>query len=295
MSDCGSKARFARGFRVGRDPGRGLRLKVVRWVVGVATAIGTIFWVAGHPVAAIWAFACVIFLAAVEPTLWIIHNTQLLIIPAFGCLLTAIGVFYCAHRLARQASLPVETETHGWLIPANEPRPANDPCGRDSRPSAAMTVYFGPSASWTVGMHEVLIYVGGKLLSMDRKPNGQVAITGDVFDSSGNLIARIKDGEFHLVGSEIAYPERSEDRSALTVYDRKGNKALYVHLLNPSALLILGVFNAPNGRARVIATEDKLIALTFDDQGKVQGRITINGGCSRTTMSLPLSAMFFFG
>ncbi len=174
-----------------RGPDGSLSPKVVAGAVGVATLIGTICWVAGHSVAAIWAFACALFfLAAVGPALWIVHNTRLIIVPVFGCLLIATGIFFVSSRFARQAALPVETETHGWLIPANEPPPANDPCGADSRPSNAMTVYFGPSASWTVSRHEVLISVRGELLSMDRKPNGQVAVTGDVFDSTGNLTSK---------------------------------------------------------------------------------------------------------
>jgi hypothetical protein len=66
-------------------------------------------------------------------------------------------------------------------------------------------------------------------------------IDADVFDTHGNLSARIRDNEFNVIPGQHSYRERP-DRSTLVVYDKQGKEMLRVRYLNPAAAQIRGIF-----------------------------------------------------
>jgi hypothetical protein len=157
-------------------------------------------------------------------------------------------------RTVQEASL--ETETHGWLTPANDLTPPNS-CNDHDVPitSAALTIIFGDGTAISTdrysrnGKSLPVFELGGRpLLSIDATKDG-LLIDADIFSPDGRLAARIKQNEFHLVSQEISYSEaRDNDRSTLKIYDPEGNRMLYVKYANPTTVIIDGTFYAP-GRA----------------------------------------------
>jgi hypothetical protein len=132
-----------------------------------------------------------------------------------------------------------ETDTHGWLIPANDPTPPNA-CG--TIPSDALVVIAGSNAVWTQ-RSELIAFLFGHCGGphIEWKSNG-LRVTQDVFAENGKLVARIENDEFHLVSREISYAQRSDDRSELSVFDPEGNQAFHIRFVNPHAVQITGVF-----------------------------------------------------
>jgi hypothetical protein len=161
-----------------------------------------------------------------------------------------------------------ETSTHGWLIPANDPIPPNA-CDKSmpSIPKDALLILFGDSAT-VLGHLEnrdkklpplsIVTIADCSVLSIEKGPKG-ISVNADIFAEDGNLAARIKHNEFHLVQNEISYSERDEDDpSRIAVYDRDGNELLWVRYVNPQALEVRGVFRCRKSQP-VIATKDKVI------------------------------------
>ncbi len=156
--------------------------------------------------------------------------------------------------------LPVETETHGWLIPASDSTPPN-PCGTETPKSGGVVVILGRQAAATVNAPlpidqsvGVLKLGNCQLLSMTRRAEG-LTISASVFDpENGKLIARIINGEFHLVSNEISYPSRP-DPSTLSVNDQYGKEVLYVRYVNANAVLVRGCFFC-EGHSPLVVTDD---------------------------------------
>jgi hypothetical protein len=136
--------------------------------------------------------------------------------------------------------LPKETDTHGWMIPANDTTPANACAGKVQ--GNALLVIFGTNAIRSGKDDFVALKIGDcTTLEVNRTRQG-LGVTVDIHAANGDLISRIVRNEFHLVPGEFAYPDRSADLSTLTVYDRAGKEMLYVHYANPHALDIRGKF-----------------------------------------------------
>jgi hypothetical protein len=156
---------------------------------------------------------------------------------------------------------PSETETHGWIVPANDPSPPN-PCEGWARfpiPPKAIVVYLGSNSGWTTSGQTILQVHGRSLISYERNNKGEITFSGDIFDETGNLVAHIERGEFHLVQSAMSYDKRSEDRSTLAEYDRQGHEVLYLRFLNPRAILVRGIFRAPGLSQPLVIDNDKMI------------------------------------
>ena len=193
-------------------------------------------------------------------------------VPSFQISFRAIGLLILCAIIA-QSYLPpmpgLETETHGWLIPANDPTPPNV-CDTYKQliPGDSVLVLFGGST--TVLPHRLenrdkqlppLAFVriaDCSVLSMEKSPKG-IMVDADIFAEDGFLAARIRNNEFHLVSNEISYSERSEgDPSRIAVYDRKGNELLWVRYINPRAIEVRGTFRCRK-MPPVIATKDKMM------------------------------------
>jgi hypothetical protein len=183
----------------------------------------------------------------------------------------ALGCCAYVVDLVAPPILPSETESHGWLMPANEPTPPNGCTAMGAIPADALLVIAGTNGAWTTSGHIKVITVGTRTFFSIERDGSRLAINADIHDESGNLIARIEKNKFHLVPGEMSYPVRSEtDRSKLTVYGKTGDPIFYVDYANPRAVLIKGVFVAPNG-----------VKITVDDQSITdQHRNRLSDNCA---------------
>jgi hypothetical protein len=167
---------------------------------------------------------------------------------------------------------PQETETHGWLVPANDPMPKNE-CSRLSPlPAGSLLLAIaGGGAYITTRTTKFLVIKLGdcRLLWMQRGPQG-LLIDADIFNPSGDLIARIRDNEFQLAFGQYSYVERT-DASTLIVYDRGGKELLWLRYSNPNVVQLRGVFSCPNSLP--ITIENDRIVLPDGTQSKNCGRI----------------------
>lgn len=143
--------------------------------------------------------------------------------------------------------LPKETETHGWLIPKNDPTPPNG-CSMMQMPANALLFLAGTNGAWTTanGRSVLLNIANSDVLSVERDESG-LLFDMDMHDEQGNLIFRIERNEFRLVAGTYSYRDRSADRSTIAVFDKKGEEMLYIEYANPQTVIIRGHFVAPDG------------------------------------------------
>jgi hypothetical protein len=146
-----------------------------------------------------------------------------------------------------------ETETHGWLVPANDPTPENG-CGKIV-PSDALLVLFGNNGMWSKRTDFVAIRIGTCTEVKIHKTSKGLAVTTDVFADDSNLLAHIENNEFTVVQGEIGYRKSSENQSVLEVFDRKAKRAFYARYVDPHTLQILGRFFCEDGTMSVFTDE----------------------------------------
>jgi hypothetical protein len=168
--------------------------------------------------------------------------------------------------LAYQAKIPatprVESDTHGWLVSANDPTPANACSVRTNVPKGSLTIILGNSAViWTdrfsrKGRPLTVLRVGTcDLLSFDTSAAG-LRVNADIFTPQGLLAARITNNEFHLVSQQISYAEpRDTDRSTLAVHDPVGEEMLWVRVLNDDTIKVKGKFICPGSPPVIVSDE----------------------------------------
>jgi hypothetical protein len=175
------------------------------------------------------------------------------------------------------AEPPAETETHGWLEPANDPFPQNNACIGDLqkfRPNG-MLFSLGKAGVWfqkKPGGKRPLLTVGICTSMSAEFKNGQLFFNADIYDLNHELVARIEQNEFHLVPGKYAYQSRP-DRHTLKIVNRGGDLLISVYFRNKDAIDIAGTFTCLDGKeARVEKTGE----LTM---GGPKGRITWDKAC----------------
>lgn len=156
--------------------------------------------------------------------------------------------------------LPDETETHGWLIAANDPTPPNG-C---KPPPGALLFVAGTNGAWTLSQDKsTVLSVGGLSILTVERSGGNLSFSADIFDAAGKLSVRIIKNEYHLISGQYAYKDdRSADRSKLALYDSAGKEMLLVYNANKDTVVIRGNFRAPDG-SYVIVDDKKM---TFPGQ-----------------------------
>jgi hypothetical protein len=140
-----------------------------------------------------------------------------------------------------------ETETHGWLGPANEPSPP-DPCAHLGHPipQNAIAVYFGSNAAWTDKNKEIILKVHGRpLITYERNGKGEITFNADIFNDRGDPCCSYTTRRVssRSIGDVVSRAKRGSKHP--DVHDQKGNEVLYLKFTNPAAIQIRGVFNAP--------------------------------------------------
>jgi hypothetical protein len=143
--------------------------------------------------------------------------------------------------------LPEETETHGWLLPANAPTPENG-CDQMPRPTGALLFVAGTNGALPESPDKsTILNIGNSTQLSVERDESRLAFDADIYNNTGNLSVRIVRNEFHLVSGEYSYQERSGDRSTITVYNKQGGEMLYVYYANATTVLIRGLFTSPDG------------------------------------------------
>jgi hypothetical protein len=162
---------------------------------------------------------------------------------------------------------PHETESHFWLVPANDPDPSGNPCAGfigSAVPRDAIFLHIGPLVYWIAAdeivRSHVLIAIRHVPLLLFNRQGSKVSISGDVLDSAGFLVADIERNEVHLVQGEYAFPKRP-DGSTIEVIGRKREELLYLRFANPTTIRLRGTFpipNSPAGTPPVVITDSAI-------------------------------------
>jgi hypothetical protein len=234
------------------------RIVVVGWV------LTTPLWLAGYYRSTLWisyglalltVFDIVLHFRAYKSSLvWLV----LVLLGWVGFIHTRTwnASFETSQRIAQ------ETETHGWLVPPNETLDRY-PCKGVSG-SNALTILLGrhgigASVPITDDRRDicVLAIAGcGEVVSMKHGSDG-LMFNVTVRNKAGQIVAQVKDNEFHLVQNEISYAEHS-DPSTLTVNDPYGNEVFYAHYLNPQLVELRGIFHCGENRG-LLVTDEKVL------------------------------------
>lgn len=174
----------------------------------------------------------------------------------FGICLVVVAIVV---DLKAPPILPMETEGHGWLLPADEPIPPNM-CKIGQPPTNDAVMFLvGGVGLWTTSNKTSDIFKFGNCTTMSatRSKNG-LLFDFDLFGKDGNLTVRIQKNEFHLISGEYSYIDRSNDRSVLAVYDQQGHEIVRINYINPHVVLIKGIFYCAQ-TPRVVVHDDHII------------------------------------
>lgn len=116
-----------------------------------------------------------------------------------------------------------------------------------------------------------IIKLAGENVLSINKINKGVTVTCLLRSDDGKVVVGIKDNKFNINPNNYWYSEQP-DKHTLVVYDQKGNMALNVRYLNPTAIKILGTFHYSKAPyASVIVDDEKIVLPTG---------IKIIGACS---------------
>lgn len=166
----------------------------------------------------------------IKPTLMVLGCVLLLWVPRVVDLFT-------------DNPLKTETETEGYLIPANDPNPPNS-CN-SVIPKDALVMYFGDSVAYTSQKsYPIIILDGQDVFSIYQTQEG-LSVNYTMRSQDGRIIAKIEGNKFVVNRNNILNRERP-DKHTLIVNDEFGKKVLYVRFLNESSVKILGIFYRPS-------------------------------------------------
>ena len=225
-------------------------------------------WPESH-LGALLFLAAVLSLVAVYEMLAVYRVAKTKTIAVVFVIFAACTVTY----MAIGPALPIETETHGWLLPSGKPTPSNgcDSVSFNRENAISFITGGGALVSSATTKTDILTIDGVPALSFERDGD-KLSFDSDLFNEAGNLVARIIHNEFHLVAAEMSYQERSDDRSTLIVHDKQGNELLYIAYINPRAVVIRGIFRGPRGLR--VALSDSNIRFDNEQMSDTEFRLT---------------------
>jgi hypothetical protein len=234
------------------------RLVIIGWV------LTTPLWLAGYYSSTLWISYGLALLTLLDVILHFsrFHIYQRSVTWLVFILIALVGYFETrtwSFTFQSNQQVARENETHGWLVPADDPMPAKNPCEhftgsavpQDARvPHDALFFHFGPLVYWyeqnEVIQRKILIAIRGNPLLAFSKNGDKLVINGDVLDANGEVVAVIdRDNEFHLVGGKYAYSERP-DLSTLRVVGLKKQELLYIRFANANTIVLRGIFPIPD-------------------------------------------------
>jgi hypothetical protein len=130
----------------------------------------------------------------------------------------------------------------GFLWPANDPDPPSF-CSPDPK-AAALKIFIGRNEAFATRFPFVVLRVRNKdRIIIDRDEAGRIALSADILDKDGQVIATFERGHFTLVQSNIL--DRKRDRSTLIVRDKYKNEVLNVRFLNKNSIQFSGLLRYP--------------------------------------------------
>jgi hypothetical protein len=139
-----------------------------------------------------------------------------------------------------------DVEVIGTLQPGNAPTPPN-PCQANDE----LKILMGAITVSSSAQNITALQIGNcKVLGMNRTADG-ISVSADLYDVSGNLIARIvNNNQTHVMTNERVKTSRSGDLTTLIVSSGLNEELLFVRYLNPNTIFARGIFNCP-GHATV--------------------------------------------
>jgi hypothetical protein len=167
-------------------------------------------------------------------------------------------------RISHNEQLAEETETHGWLVPANDPAPLLSGC----EPSkGALIVFLGSDTLWTTLNDQIVMTLYRQPIVTIHRTKQGLQVDAKIFNRAGIGMVNIDRNEFNLMKGEheVSYVKsRETDRSTLLVYGPQFEEVLYVRYLNPSAVRIRGSFYAPHASVGVSLTDSETRFINAD-------------------------------
>jgi hypothetical protein len=172
----------------------------------------------------------------------------------------------------------------GWLKPSNEPTPKTHCNIDETTRKTGIIVFFGSEVAWwTPGKSYPLPLVilesnGRNLLALDQNKQGQMAFSGEIFNSHDDVVVVFDKNKFTISNEafEVEYPNKS---SLKVTVKHLNETALDIHYLNPRAVRISGHFYY---KGRDLLVSDDQVSLD-------NGRGVFSGVChdnSRAIFSL---------
>jgi hypothetical protein len=159
----------------------------------------------------------------------------------------AIFITYSVKTAKELASL------HGYLVPSNDPSPPSQ-CLKDA---TQFRIYIGSNIAYKFGNFPLpILSIDQKpMITLDKNDAGEAAVTVNIFDQRGAIVAEIVKNEFTINRNNFFKIIR-KDRSDLTVINQQNEEVLNVRYLNPSAIKFRGVFYHPRLPSPVIITDE---------------------------------------
>jgi hypothetical protein len=157
-------------------------------------------------------------------------------------------------------------ENAGTLLAANDKQLDPDHCGQTAK--RKFTVYFGSGAYIPAAFPATVFRVNGEnVLSLDKLPNGRVAINLEIWGDDERILASIVDGKWHVNPNAVFYKD-TPDRSTLTVYDQHNKRVLTIRYNSPKFITISGTLRYQNNSIGML-----------DDGTVLVGNAGIQGYC----------------
>jgi hypothetical protein len=144
-----------------------------------------------------------------------------------------------------------EDSPSGVLTPANEADPFTKP-GRV--PDNALKLFLGNNMAWgnKIGTYRVLTIAGQDMISFKCTPDG-LFVSAYICREDGRWVARIVDNKF-TINQNNYYLREPTDRHELRILDKSSKLVLGVRYVNENAVIIQGIFFAPNHPPVIITT-----------------------------------------
>jgi uncharacterized protein (DUF983 family) len=145
--------------------------------------------------------------------------------------------------VAGPAEVP-EVEMIGTLQPGSDTDPPNK-CPVPTSNDSWKTIVGNTAIQWAEPLEIRLIKIGKCHVVTIKRDSAGVSVAADLFDSTGRLIAAIKNNEFHALSGEHSRIRRDHDLSTLTVLNGKGQEILHVRYINRATVRVRGIFGCP--------------------------------------------------
>jgi hypothetical protein len=134
---------------------------------------------------------------------------------------------------------PTESETHGFLIPADAPAP-QDACKFSIAPNTARIYFGGSEAATFKGTAVIALEVANRPILAFRLTDKGLVVTGEIHTQNG-ITAFLVNNEF-WINPNLSFHSEHPDRSTLIVRDNMGITNLEIRYLNSTAIVFTGHF-----------------------------------------------------